>query len=81
MKHTISLDLDELNASFVEKLKALFVDSKPRLTIVVEDEQDETSYLLQSETNKTILLQSLENARKGNVIAPDLEAFKKLTHA
>jgi hypothetical protein len=81
MKHTISLDFDELNASFIEKLKALFVNSNPRLTIVVEDQQDETSYLLQSENNEAILLQSLENARKGNIIAPDLEVFRKLTNA
>jgi antitoxin YefM len=81
MKHTISLNFDELNSSFIDRLKALFVNSSSRLTIVVEDEEDETEYLLKSEANKTILLKSLENARKGNVIMPDLEEFRKLTHA
>jgi hypothetical protein len=81
MKHTISLDFDEFNSSFIDRLKALFVNSSSRLTIVVEDEEDETEYLLKSEANKTILLKSLENARKENVIMPDLEEFRKLTHA
>ena len=81
MKHTISLDFDELNASFIEKLKVMFTNSNPRLTLVVEDEEDETTYLLKSDTNRMILMKSLENARQGNTIMPDLEAFKKMTHA
>jgi hypothetical protein len=81
MKHTISLDFDELNSSFIDRLKALFINSSSRLTIVVEDEEDETEYLLKSEINKSILLKSLDNARKGNTIMPDLEKFRKFTHA
>lgn len=84
MKHTILLDFDELNSSFIERLKLLFKNSKtPRVTIVLEDEnnEDETAYLLKSEANSARLMQSLENARQGNTIMPDLEAFKKMTHA
>ncbi|AEI50398.1 hypothetical protein [Runella slithyformis] len=84
MKHTISLDFDELTSSFIERLKLLFKNSKaPRVTIVLEDEsdEDETTYLLKSEANRTRLMQSLENARQGNTIMPDLEEFRKLTHA
>lgn len=84
MKHTISLDFDELNSSFIERLKLFFQNSKaPRVTIVLEDESedDETSYLLESETNRVRLMQSLENARQGNTITPNLEAYRKLTHA
>ena len=81
MKHTISLDFDELNVSFIENLKLFFKNSKSRLTIVIEEEDDETAYLLKSELNKEILMKSLENARNGNVIVPDLEQFRKLTNA
>lgn len=81
MKHTFSLDFDELNSTFIEQLKALFINANPRLTIVVEDEEGDTEYLLKSETNKEILLKSLENAHKGNVIVPDLEKFRELIHA
>lgn len=84
MKHTISLDFDELNSSFIERLKLLFKNSKaPRVTIVLEDEsdEDETTYLLKSEANRVRLMQSLENARQGNTIMPNLEEFRKQTHA
>lgn len=80
MKHTISLEFDEFNSSFIERLKALFVNSTPRLTIVVEDE-DETDYLLRSDANREILMKSIQEAQKGDFIIPDLGKFRELTHA
>jgi antitoxin YefM len=40
-------------------------------------EEDETSYLLKSETNKKHLLKALENVEKGNLIYVDLDEYEK----
>ncbi len=78
MRHTIQLSLDELNSGLIEQLKTLFRENRQqRITIVVDDEMDETDYLLQSPANRERLLQSLENARRGNFITPDLSAYRQ----
>ncbi|AQG79041.1 hypothetical protein [Spirosoma montaniterrae] len=78
MRHTIQLNLDELNSGLIDQLKALFKGTQQqRVTIVVDDEIDETDYLLQSPANRERLLQSLENARRGNFVAPDLSAYRQ----
>ena len=80
MKHTISLDLDELNGTFIRQLKAFFGKRKHgKVTIILEDEIDETEYLLQSTTNRERLLRSLDNANQGNFVTPDLDQFRNLT--
>lgn len=77
MKHTISLELDELNSGLIQQLKEIFSQSRRKhVTIIVDDEQDETDYLLQSSANRERLLHSLENARQGNIISPDLTSFR-----
>jgi hypothetical protein len=79
MKHTISLELDELNGTFIRQLKAFFGKRKHgKVTIILEDEIDETEYLLQSATNRERLLRSLDNANQGNFVIPDLDQFRKL---
>ncbi|MBO0948542.1 hypothetical protein [Fibrella forsythiae] len=78
MKHTIPLELDELNSGLIQHLKEMFSNSRQkRLTIIVDDEVDETDYLLQSSANRKRLLRSMDNARQGNVVSPDLTAFRK----
>lgn len=80
MKHTISLDLDELDNTFLRQLKTFFGKRKHgKITIILEEDVDETEYLLQSPANKEGLLRSLENANQGNFIKPDLDEFRKLT--
>ena len=81
MKHIISLELDELNPTLIEKLKGLYDASKARLTIILEDEEDETEFLLQSENNRQRLMKSIENIEKGNVITPDLNEFREKARA
>jgi len=61
--HTIyRLNANELNGQFLEALKSLFQDKE--IEIVVS-EVDETTYLLQSETNRKRLMESLENINLG----------------
>ncbi|KZL51627.1 hypothetical protein A2T98_01190 [Nodularia spumigena CENA596] len=40
-------------------------------------EDDETTYLMKSEANKTHLLKALENVEKGNLIYVDLDEYEK----
>lgn len=80
MKHIISLELDELNSRLIDQLKDLFRDARQkRVTITVDDEMDETDYLLQSPANRERLLHSLENARQGNFVNPDLTAYRAVS--
>ncbi|MBD0386611.1 MAG: hypothetical protein ICV54_08800 [Nostoc sp. C3-bin3] len=41
------------------------------------NEEDETTYLLKSETNKKHLLTALENVEAGNLIYIDLDEYEK----
>ena len=80
MKHTISLELDELNLTLIEQLKEFFKNSRQKhITIIVDDELDETDYLLQSPANRERLLRSLENARSGNFTSLDLDKYRTLS--
>ncbi|MGF2036269.1 MAG: hypothetical protein RMZ43_013285 [Nostoc sp. CmiVER01] len=40
-------------------------------------EEDETTYLLKSETNKKHLLKALKNVEEGNLIYVDLDEYEK----
>ncbi|MEI1377107.1 hypothetical protein PQG02_10575 [Nostoc sp. UHCC 0926] len=41
-------------------------------------EEDETTYLLKSETNKKHPLKALENVEKGNIIFVKLDKYEKI---
>ncbi len=80
MKHTITLELEELNSGLIDQLKELFKNARQkRVTITVDDEMDETDYLLESPANRERLLRSLENARQGNFVSPNLDAYRNLS--
>ncbi|MEH2000724.1 MAG: hypothetical protein V7L00_18590 [Nostoc sp.] len=62
----------------------LFATELPEGTVVevivlveAPDEEDETTYLLKSETNKKYLLKALENVKEGNLIYVDLDEYEK----
>ncbi|MEH2193953.1 MAG: hypothetical protein V7K98_15145 [Nostoc sp.] len=45
--------------------------------IETQTEEDETTYLLKSETNKKHLLTALENVEAGNLVYIDLDEYEK----
>ena len=63
----------ELNENFLKGLKTLF--KSKRISIIVEEEQDETEYLLQSEANRKMLEESL-NSKEGYEFS--IEEFNQL---
>ena len=73
MQASFVLDSDELDYNFIDKLKVLFQNKRIELTI---SESDDTEYLLGSNTNKDILLRSIENIENGkDIIVADPKLF------
>jgi antitoxin YefM len=58
---------DELDESFLKSIRSLF--KKKRISILVEEEQDETEYLLKSEANRKMLMQSIRQSEKGELVS------------
>ena len=47
------------------------------LLVETPTEEDETTYLLKSESNKKHILKALENVEKGNLVYVDLDEYEK----
>lgn len=70
------INADELDSRFLKALKALFKNKEIEITVceAVQEEQDETAYLLQSPANRDRLLRAIENvAHERNLIAVSLD--------
>ena len=68
------LNADELDASFLESLKAAFPHKEIEIAV---GEADETEYLLRSPANRERLLAAVADVEAGrNVIAPDQTPFR-----
>lgn len=68
------LDAEELDYSFVDKLKVLFKDKRIELVI---SESDDTQYLLKNPANQQHLLSAIENSKnKENLVEVDSELFQ-----
>jgi hypothetical protein len=60
----------EINTDIIEAIKAAFKD-KP-ITLTVEEETDETAYLLSNPHNKTMLLESIAQDKRGEYISVNI---------
>ena len=68
------LNADELDASFLESLKAAFPHKEIEIAVT---ETDETAYLLRSPANRESLLAAVADVEAGrNVVEPDQSAFR-----
>jgi hypothetical protein len=74
MTTTFHLNTDELDATFIERVKAAF----PHQRIAIEvTEADETEYLLSDPERRERLLRSIENVEHGrNIVIPDQAMFQ-----
>lgn len=75
MYTTFHINVNELDTNFLKGLKSLFRNKN--VSIIVEEEQDETEYLLASEANRKMLEQSLKNVEEGKLIEVDIEKILK----
>lgn len=74
MDVTYRLNANELTADFIKSIKMLFKDKNIALTI--EEEHEETEYLVSSEANRKMLEKSLREAKDGNLIKVNIEELK-----
>ena len=73
MQASFVLDSDELDHSFIDKLRSMFKDKRVELFI---SETDDTEYLSSSEANKEILVNSIANLESGhNTVVADSKLF------
>jgi len=75
MTTTYRLTTRELNIKFLTVLKNLYKGKT--ISITVEEELDETEYLLQSDTNRKMLEESLQNVNDGKLIEVDIDKYLK----
>jgi antitoxin YefM len=60
----------ELDMNFLQKIKKMF--GNKAISIIIEEEPDETEYLFRSEENKKMLLESKRQAEAGELIKIEL---------
>lgn len=63
---TIQTEADKIDNQFLEAIKTLFKNK--RIKVTIEDEIDETEYLLSNESNKEFLMRSIKQAEAGTHI-------------
>lgn len=74
MQASFILDSNELDYSFIDKLKVMFQNKRIELSI---SETDDTEYLRTSKTNKELLLTSIANIEKDqNLVIADTKLFQ-----
>lgn len=71
METTYRLKIDELNESFLKKIKKIY-DKNKILEIRVFDEMDETDYLLSSKENRESLLISIKELKEKDTISKNI---------
>ncbi len=71
----IHIRANELDESFLKSIRTLF--KKKKISIIVEEEQDEAEYLLRSETNRKMLNTSIRQAERGELVSVNIGKGKK----
>ncbi len=74
MTTTFRLNADELDATFIERVKAAFPHQQIAIAVT---ESDETDYLLSDPERRERLLRSISNVEQGrNIVVPDQTIFQ-----
>lgn len=73
MYTSFHLNADELNEDFFKKFKVMF--KSKRISITVEEEMDETEYLLSTEANRKHLEEALKNVKAGKTTKFNLDKY------
>ncbi|MFA6197053.1 MAG: hypothetical protein WC656_10470 [Sulfurimonas sp.] len=74
MQASFVLDSNELDYSFIDKLKVMFQNKRIELFV---SETDDTEYLCASKANKDVLMQSISNiANSENLVVADPKLFQ-----
>jgi len=74
MHASFILDSNELDYSFIDKLKVMFQNKRIELLV---SETDDTEYLFASKANKEALLESISNIENNqNLVIADAKLFQ-----
>ena len=68
MYTTFHLKASDLDERFLKAVKAMF--KSRNISIVIEEEQDETEYLLASEANRKMLLKRIKDVQEDKNLVP-----------
>jgi len=69
------ISANELDDEFIKAIRKMF--KSKRISIIVEEDKDETNYLLKNEANRKMLLNSKKQVEKGQLITFDPKVKKK----
>ncbi|MCL6100916.1 MAG: hypothetical protein M1292_00265 [Bacteroidetes bacterium] len=75
MTTTYHLSANDLSVDFLKSLKSMYKGKT--ISITVEPEMDETEYLLSSEANRKMLLESIKQAENGELVKVDIGKANK----
>jgi len=76
MTTTYHLSANDLSVDFLKSLKSMYKGKT--ISITVEPEMDETEYLLSSDANRKMLLESIKQVENGELVKVDIgKATKK----
>ena len=75
MTTTYRLAANELSTDILAALKKLYKGKT--ISITVEEEIDETDYLMKSEANRQMLLESIKQAKNGELITVNFNKSRK----
>ncbi len=75
MTTTYHISTDELNDEFFQRPKNTF--GKKQLLITVEEDEDDTFYLLSTKENRDKFKQSLKELRDSELVVASLEDLRK----
>jgi hypothetical protein len=73
MHTTFHINANELNSNFLNALKMIFKSKK--ISITIEEDQDETEYLLSNPANRKMLEKSLKNADAGKLVEVNIDKY------
>ena len=72
IRANFKLKLGDLDPSLIEKIKNIF-DKEQLVEISVADDMGETDYLLSSDANRLVLLKSLKQMKKKELVMKNIE--------
>ena len=73
MYTSFHLNANELNEDFLKKLKAMF--KSKYISITVEEEMDETEYLLSTPANRKHLEEAIKNVKAGKLTEVNIDKY------